>query len=175
MLPIHVAAAELAEEELLQSDSGSSSSDDENWSEAGQRLQQQQQGSDHLGVSDLDGRSTGSPSNNGAQDQLHDAAPQQQQQAVPAAVDAPLTSEGLFTSSELQQLSAMLGGTPPQQQQQQGATTAAAAAAAGGSVHFQRVNTKLDAFGTGLVDRLMAMEDAGEASKQICQQSLFGL
>jgi hypothetical protein len=132
------AAAESAQEQLLHSDSsGSDEEDIENW---------QQQGSNH----------------NVSLDASLDAASnidEQQQQRLSTEADASPPVEGLFTSSEMQQLSALLGGATPQQQQQP--SGAAAEAGVEGSAHFQRVNAKLDAFGQGLVDRLMALEDAG--------------
>uniref|UniRef100_A0A383V6H0 Uncharacterized protein n=1 Tax=Tetradesmus obliquus TaxID=3088 RepID=A0A383V6H0_TETOB len=153
---VFAAATESAEEQLLHSASSSSSSSDEEyeqWQHDEQALQQQlQQG--HVHSASLDSASS-------SRIEQPDRIQQQQQQQQAAAAGASPPAESLFTASEMQQLSALLGDATPQQQRQQQPAAAAAAAAAEGSGHFQRVNAKLDGFGQGLVDRLMALEDAG--------------
>lgn len=113
-------------------------------------------------------------------------APPQQQTATTAAIGLAAVNtpdavaaiaklpvgQSLVSVSEVQQLSALVGLASPgpahQQnlQQQRGdrgdlAASSVANAEHRDYEHFRRMNAKLDAFGEGLVDRLMALEDAG--------------
>lgn len=84
----------------------------------------------------------------------------QQPESPAAATPMPAAAEGdVLTSNELQALSSLLAGPQPDASYQALQQAGESSAALGD--HYKRVNAKLDVFGQGLVNRLIALEDAG--------------
>lgn len=131
----------------------------------------QQAGEDEAGAGDV----AGAVSRTAQQQQPLFAAagePEQQQQPGPAGehhapnAAAAASPAGLLTGDELQQLAALLGSAPAPAP---AASNQALPPAV--SEHFQRTNARLGAFGRGLIDGLIAMEEAGEAAQAGCSCS----